>query len=274
MFLRSFWAFGVKALLLRSFMAYTSFDAECRFLRSCGGSRRRGGDGGFTPLRGYTSSAPYGGTFPSRGRLTGARPAGAPVSLRVGRSAGLTGHRPVIQHREPPGGRLTLRRDGEFYAAARLHLIRHGFAVPPSPQGEGFGGAAFSTADPSRGRLFFACGRDEGRGTPHPSRLRRATFSCAHPSVSTGAPSRGRLWACHSIPRTPQGEGLTLRGVEDAAPYRGKAVFARGRDGGRRTPHPALRATFPPGGRLEGCGGRRKSAYRGGGKRSREPPRR
>ena len=30
----------------------------------------------------------------------------APVSLRVGRSADLTGHRPVIQHRETPGGRL------------------------------------------------------------------------------------------------------------------------------------------------------------------------
>ena len=28
-----------------------------------------------------------------------------PVSLRVGRSANLTGHRPVIQHRETPGGR-------------------------------------------------------------------------------------------------------------------------------------------------------------------------
>ena len=31
---------------------------------------RCGGDGGFTPLRGDTSSAPFGGTFPSRGRLT------------------------------------------------------------------------------------------------------------------------------------------------------------------------------------------------------------
>ena len=30
-------------------------------------------------------------------------PAGAPVSLRVGRFADLTGHRPVIQHREPQG---------------------------------------------------------------------------------------------------------------------------------------------------------------------------
>ena len=41
----------------------------------------------------------------------------------------------------PPAG-----GDGEFYAAARLHLIRHGFAVPPSPRGEGFGRVAFSTA--------------------------------------------------------------------------------------------------------------------------------
>ena len=46
-------------------------------------------DEGFTPLRGYTSSAPT----------------GAPVSLRVGRFAGLTGHRPVIQHRGPPRGK-------------------------------------------------------------------------------------------------------------------------------------------------------------------------
>ena len=46
-------------------------------------------DEGFTPLRGYTSSVSL--------RLT-------PVSLRVGRFAGLTGHRPVIQHREPPQG--------------------------------------------------------------------------------------------------------------------------------------------------------------------------
>ena len=32
-------------------------------------------------------------------------PTGAPVSLRVGRSADLTGHRPVIQHRGPPRGK-------------------------------------------------------------------------------------------------------------------------------------------------------------------------
>ena len=41
-------------------------------------------------LRGYTSSVSL--------RLT-------PVSLRIGRFAGLTGHRPVIQHREPLKGK-------------------------------------------------------------------------------------------------------------------------------------------------------------------------
>ena len=55
------------------------------------------------------------------------------------------------------------------------------------------------------------------------------------------------------------------------------------------TPHPALRATFPSRGRLEGCiiqhreplkgkvwgcGGRSENAYRGWGKRPRQPPRR
>ena len=45
-----------------------------------------------------------------------------PVSLRVGRSAGLTGHRPVIQYREPP-------------------------------RGKALGGAPLSNTDLSRGRL-------------------------------------------------------------------------------------------------------------------------
>ena len=59
----------------------------------------------FTPLRGYTSSAPFGGTC-----------------LPAGRSAGLTGHRRVIQHRGPikgeglglcgPGTRLPVTSSG------------------------------------------------------------------------------------------------------------------------------------------------------------------
>ena len=73
-------------------------------------------DEGFTPLRGYTSSVSL--------RLT-------PVSLRVGRSTGLTRHRRVIQHRGPP-------------------------------QGEGLRGAAFNGADPSRGRLWGVRPRGEG----------------------------------------------------------------------------------------------------------------
>ena len=37
------------------------------------GTPPAGGTGSFTPLRGDTSSAPFGGTFPSRGRLEGVR---------------------------------------------------------------------------------------------------------------------------------------------------------------------------------------------------------
>ena len=49
-----------------------------------------------------------------------------------------------------------------------------------------------------------ACGRDGGRGTPHPSRLRRATCLPAGRSVrGSDTPP-----ACHSTPRTHQGEGL------------------------------------------------------------------
>ena len=85
--------------------------------------RRCGGD---------TSSAPFGGTFPSRGRLTGVCPPGegltlrrdegrgtphpsaslTPVSLRVGRFAGLTRHRRVIQHRDPSRGKAWRLRAG------------------------------------------------------------------------------------------------------------------------------------------------------------------
>ena len=43
------------------------------------------------------------------------------------------------------------------------------------------------------------------------------------------------------------------------------------------TPHPALRATFPPGGRLEGCGIQRREAIKGkalgdGGRREKRLP--
>ena len=54
-------------------------------------------DEGFTPLRGYTSSVSL--------RLT-------PVSLRVGRFAGLTGHRRVIQRREALKGKAWRLRAG------------------------------------------------------------------------------------------------------------------------------------------------------------------
>jgi len=49
-----------------------------------------------------------------------------------------------------------------------------------------------------------ACGRDRRRKTPHPSRLRRATCLPAGRSVrGSDTPP-----ACHSTPRTHQGEGL------------------------------------------------------------------
>ena len=57
-------------------------------------------------------------------------PSGASVSLRVGRFADLTRHRRVIQRREPL-------------------------------KGEGFWGAAFSTANPSRGKALGDGGRSE-----------------------------------------------------------------------------------------------------------------
>ena len=91
-----------------------------------------------------------------------------PVSLRVGRSADLTGHRPVIQHREPPGGRLT----------EACH------STPRNPRGKA---------------ILSRCA-----ATPHPSRLRRATCLPAGRSVrGSDTPP-----ACHSTPRTPRGEGF------------------------------------------------------------------
>ena len=82
----------------------------------------------------------------------------------------------------------------EFYAAARRHLIRHGFAVPPSPQGEG-----------------LTLRRDGGRGTPHPS------------ASLTPSPQGEGFGACHSTPRTPQGEGLRGCVIQYRDPSRGKA---------------------------------------------------
>ena len=54
-----------------------------------------------------------------------------------------------------------------------------------------------------------ACGRDRRRKTPHPSRLRRATCLPAGRSVR----GSDRPPACHSIPRTPQGEGFFRPGA-------------------------------------------------------------
>ena len=76
---------------------------------------RCGGDGGFTPLRGDTSSAPFGGTFPSRGRLEG-----APLTPRTPSRGRLEG----VRHSTPrpiKGEGL-----GVHHSTAR------------SPQGEGF----------------------------------------------------------------------------------------------------------------------------------------
>ena len=50
---------------------------------------------------------------------------------------------------------------------------------------------------------------------------------------------------------------------ETLAPGRETIPAPLRRDGGRGTPHPALRATFPPGGRLEGCIIQRREALKG-----------
>ena len=76
-------------------------------------------------------------------------PSGAPVSLRVGRFADLTGHRPVIQHRGP----LKRKANGgasfntATHQGGRLGLVRPGH---PSP------------CDLIRGKAD-ACGREGGR---------------------------------------------------------------------------------------------------------------
>ena len=75
-----------------------------------------------------------GDTFPRSGARNYIRHgfAAPPVSLRVGRSADLTGHRRVIQHREP------IKRKTN-------------------------GGVSFNTADPSRGNAWGCGGRSEKR---------------------------------------------------------------------------------------------------------------
>ena len=55
-------------------------------------------------------------------RLHLIRPLGAPVSLRVGRFAGLTGHRPVIQYREPPRGKAFFARGRFLFGFVYLFL--------------------------------------------------------------------------------------------------------------------------------------------------------
>ena len=71
-----------------------------------------------TPLRGDTSSAPFGGTFPSRGRLES-----APLPPRTPQGEGLR--------------------------------VRHSHRGPI--KGKANGGVSFNAADPSRGRLTEAC---------------------------------------------------------------------------------------------------------------------
>ena len=95
----------------------------------------------------------------------------------------------------PPGywGDTACGRDRGNTSSVSLRL-------PPSPQGEGLRGASFNGAKPSRGRLTSA-------GTPHPSRLRRATC------LSAGRSVRGsdRPPACHSTPRTASGKAWEIK---------------------------------------------------------------
>ena len=104
-------------------------------------------------------------------------PAGAPVSLRVGRSADLTRHRRVIQHRGPPGG-------GYFRLRAGRGALRRCAATPhpppsgaPSPQGEGLRGAVLLFS------AFWWCrsGRSETGVTGRRRGLRRGRRSWENP---------------------------------------------------------------------------------------------
>jgi len=125
----------------------------------------------------------------------------------------------------PPGywGDTACGRDRGNTSSVSLRL-------PPSPQGEGLRGASFNGAKPSRGRLTSA-------GTPHPSRLRRATC------LSAGRSVRGsdRPPACHSTPRTSRGKAWEIkrsaRGASFGFVYRFLVVQVRPvRDRRDRTP--------------------------------------
>ena len=63
------------------------------------------GTRGFTPLRGDTSSVSF-----------------ADTCLPAGRSAGLTGHRPVIQRRGPPRGKAFFARGRFFWLCLSLFV--------------------------------------------------------------------------------------------------------------------------------------------------------
>ena len=85
-----------------------------------------------TPLRGYTSSAPFGG-----------------ICLPAGRSADLTRHRRVIQYREPPKGKAN---GGTPFNTANPSRGRLGLVRPGHP----------SPCDLIRGKAD-ACGWEGGR---------------------------------------------------------------------------------------------------------------
>ena len=108
---------------------------------------------------------------------------GASVSLRVGRFAGLTGHRPVIQHRGPLKGKAF----GVRHSAPRTHQEGRLTGVRHS-RGR-LEGAPLTPRTPSRGRL---------EGVRH----------------STPRPIKGEgLGVHHSTARSPQGEGFFRPGA-------------------------------------------------------------
>ena len=189
-------------------------------------------------------------------------PAGAPVSLRVGRFAGLTRHRRVIQYREPlkgkanaagRRGRRPLQGEGCFSPAGGTKdegpLIRHGFAVPPSPQGEGLRGAP-STPRTPQGEGLRGYGAS---GTPPPTGGR--LFSPAG-GTKDGGPLIRRC-----APPSPQGEGFG-RVIQYRGPLKGKALGGalggRVDAAGRRGRRPLQRGPFPQGEGWRGAAVERK----------------